>query len=56
MDAYVSMATDDQPSCEPGTPKAHATADRIHPYGEVMTVSQFLSWSAGDALASENAQ
>ena len=53
MDAYVSMVVHEQPPREPGP---DAAAERIHPYGEVMTMSQFLCWLAGDALAGENAQ
>ena len=56
MDAYVSMVVHEQPSREPGMPGPDAAAERIHPYGEVMTMSQFLCWLAGDALAGENAQ
>lgn len=56
MDAYVVMVLNEQPSLEPGTPGAHAAAERIHPYGEVMSISRFLCWLGGDAWAGENAQ
>ena len=56
MDAYVAMDSHEQPPLLPDTPGARADADRTHPYGEVMTMSRFLSWLAGDALAGENAQ
>ncbi|KZT74009.1 hypothetical protein DAEQUDRAFT_661282 [Daedalea quercina L-15889] len=48
MDAYVSMMLRKQPPLEPEIRRTHGSAEPANPYGEVMSMSEFIGWLAGD--------